>query len=503
MKKLKDYQRTAISQLLQFTNIYLQTPKNETIVFQAPTGSGKTITIARYIQDIAEESDEDLCFLWISIGKGELHRQSQKSVKREIGEAIECSLLEDEFFGSRDVINKNEVVFVNWEKIRVKDRKTNEFKNVLMKDSEKYNFPLILENTRNNNRKIILIIDESHSSSTTERALEIRDEIISPDLTIEMSATPILTGNMNAKVEVDPVDVINEGMIKKEIIINDKISEIIKNEEEEKTSELLVLESAYYKQEELKQRYNELFKNGECKTKITPLTLIQLPNSSYGEQKKESVERFLEAKGITTSNGKLAIWLSDEKVNEEADILNALDSKVEYLIFKMAIDTGWDCPRAQVLLKFREVNSIVFEIQTVGRILRMPEAKHYTDEVLNKAYVYSNIKSITIKKEVYNPNIIKSYASNVKEEYIAPVFDIQSVEKENNTQQIQIDLTNRYTQTIEDIETGNYSIPTPFNFTVAESSVEYNVEKKNNITDNNLNLEKEETTEKNKRQVIT
>lgn len=476
MKKLKDYQRTAINQLLQFTNIYLITPKNETIVFQAPTGSGKTITIARYIQDITEESDEDLCFLWISIGKGDLHRQSQKSVKREIGEAIECSLLEDEFFGTRDIINRNEIVFVNWEKIRAKDRKTNEFKNILMKDSENYNFPLILENTRNNNRKIILIIDESHSSSTTERALEIRDEIIKPDLTIEMSATPILTGNMNAKVEVDPTDVINEGMIKKEIIINDKIAEIIKNEEEEKTSELLVLESAYYKQEELKQRYNELYKNGECKTRITPLTLIQLPNSSYGEQKRESVEKFLEDKGITTANGKLAIWLSDEKVNEEADMLNSLDSKVEYLIFKMAIDTGWDCPRAQVLLKFREVNSIVFEIQTVGRILRMPEAKHYTDEVLNKAYVYSNIQSITIKKEVYNPNIIKSYASNVKEGYKAPEFEIPTSTQEINIpEQIEICLANEYEKVVKDITTGNYHEIKPSVFTVEESTEEYSV----------------------------
>ena len=475
MKRLKDYQRIAINQLLQFTKIYLTTPKNETIVFQAPTGSGKTITIARYIQDIAEESDEDLCFLWISIGKGDLHRQSQKSVKREIGEAIECSLLEDEFFGSRDIINRNEVVFVNWEKIRTKDKKTNEFKNVLMKDSENNNFPLILENTRNNNRKIILIIDESHSSSTTERAIEIRDEIIKPDLTIEMSATPILTGNMNAKVEVDPTDVINEGMIKKEIIINDKIAEIIKNEEE-KTSELLVLESAYYKQEELKQRYNELYKNGECKTKITPLTLIQLPNSSYGEQKRESVEKFLEDKGITTSNGKLAIWLSDEKVNEESDMLNSLDSKVEYLIFKMAIDTGWDCPRAQILLKFREVNSIVFEIQTVGRILRMPEAKHYSDEVLNKAYVFSNIQSITIKKEVYNPNIIKSYSSNVKDGYQAPIFDISTEDVEHNTsRQIEFNLSNEYTKVVEDITTGNYHETKPSIFTLEESTEEYNV----------------------------
>lgn len=417
MKELKNYQLEAINQLMVFTNLYLNTPKNETIVFQSPTGSGKTITMSRYILELTEKSIEDLCFLWISIGKGDLQVQSYKSVKKEIGDSIECSLLEDEFFGSRDIINQNEIVFVNWEKIRTKDRKTNEFKNTLMKDWEQNNFPTILKNTHSN-RKIILIIDESHSSATTERAMEIRDEIISPDLTIEMSATPVFTAeNMNARVVVEPTDVINEGMIKKEIIINDKIAKIIEKEESEKTSERLVLESAYYKEEELKERYKNAFKNNETKELITPLILIQIPNSSYGEAKKEVIEKFLSEKGITTENGKLAVWLSDEKINDSFDTLNTIDSKVEYLIFKMAIDTGWDCPRAQILLKFREVNSIVFEVQTVGRILRMPEAKHYNDEILNRAFVYSNIQSIAIKKEVYNPNIIKSYSSKVKEEY--------------------------------------------------------------------------------------
>ena len=389
MKELKNYQLEAINQLMVFTNLYLNTPKNETIVFQSPTGSGKTITMSRYILELTEKSIEDLCFLWISIGKGDLQVQSYKSVKKEIGDSIECSLLEDEFFGSRDIINQNEIVFVNWEKIRTKDRKTNEFKNTLMKDWEQNNFPTILKNTHSN-RKIILIIDESHSSATTERAMEIRDEIISPDLTIEMSATPVFTAeNMNARVVVEPTDVINEGMIKKEIIINDKIAKIIEKEESEKTSERLVLESAYYKEEELKERYKNAFKNNETKELITPLTLIQIPNSSYGEAKKEVIEKFLSEKGITTENGKLAVWLSDEKINDSFDTLNTIDSKVEYLIFKMAIDTGWDCPRAQILLKFREVNSIVFEVQTVGRILRMPEAKHYNDEILNRAFVYS------------------------------------------------------------------------------------------------------------------
>ncbi len=489
MKRLKDYQRQAIDELKGYTNMYLKTPKNETIVFQAPTGSGKTITIARYIQDIAEEIDDDLCFLWISIGKGELHKQSQKSVKREIGEAIECSLLEEEFFGSRESIDKNEIVFVNWEKIRTKDRKTNEFKNVLMKDQEQNNFPTILENTKNENRKIVLIIDESHSSSTTERALEIRDEIIKPDLTIEMSATPILTNNMNARVVVEPNDVINEGMIKKEIIINDKIAELIAKEDEEKTSELLVLESAYYKQEELKKRYESLYEKDECKTKITPLTLIQLPNSSYGEEKRITVEKFLEEKGITTENGKLAIWLSDEKINEEADTLNNLDSKVEYLIFKMAIDTGWDCPRAQILLKFREVSSITFEIQTVGRILRMPEAKHYSDEEVNKAFVYSNIQSIAIKKEIYNPNIIKSYVSKIKDDYYVPL-DINTNntgnEKSNNIEQVTFDLETEYENKVQEIINSSSNKNDGVSLVADSENVEYKQDTIINEHDNNV-----------------
>ena len=48
MKELKNYQLEAINQLMVFTNLYLNTPKNETIVFQSPTGSGKTITMSRY-----------------------------------------------------------------------------------------------------------------------------------------------------------------------------------------------------------------------------------------------------------------------------------------------------------------------------------------------------------------------------------------------------------------------------------------------------------------------
>ena len=59
------------------------------------------------------------------------------------------------------------------------------------------------------------------------------------------------------------------------------------------------------------------------------------------------------------------------------------------VVMKQAVATGWDCPRAQILVKLRENMDETFEIQTIGRIRRMPEAKHYDNDVLDCCYLYT------------------------------------------------------------------------------------------------------------------
>lgn len=408
MKTLKRYQEKAVEKLTNYAKELLDSKKaKKTIVFQSPTGSGKTFMMSAFIEELIEErQDLDLCFLWISIGSGKLHEQSYRSLKREFGYFPVVHLLEEEFFGHKEAIEKNEVVVVNWDKLNQKDAKTGEWKNSLMKDSEMWNFREVLANTREQ-AKIILIIDESHTNSTGERALELRDKIIKADLTIEMSATPVISENeYDERVKVNAEDVIEEGMIKKEIIINDGL---LKFDDDEASSEEMILKAAYSKRLELAN----LYKASELN--INPMVLIQLPSGDKGEAKLESVQAFLAGFNITTDNGKLAIWLSEEKINLE--LLHRNDNEVEYLIFKQAIGTGWDCPRAQILVRFREVKSLTFNIQTVGRILRMPEGQHYENDVLNKAYVYVNTVTFDIAKEVSNPNIIKSLLSTRKEIY--------------------------------------------------------------------------------------
>lgn len=408
--ELKLFQEKVVNKILKEVKEILEENREGTVVFQSPTGSGKTFTMSNIIQKLALDIDfaeEDFCFVWVSIGKGDLHKQSYKSLLKYFEGSPKVCLLEQDFCGSKRFIDKNEVVVVNWDKINQKDSKNGEWINILMKDKESYNFPEILENTREQGRKIVLIIDESHQSTTTERAIELRDDIIKPTITLEMSATPALN-RYDKLVQVYPQDPIIEGLIKKEIIINQDIDEIC---DEDIDSQELIMESAYQKRLELKKMYADIGIN------INPLVLVQLPNSDEGDIKKEFVEKFLKRKQVSISDGNLAIWLSEEKQNTESPYIIPNDSNVDFLIFKQAIDTGWDCPRSQILVKFRETQSLVFEIQTVGRILRMPDGKHYENDALNKGYVYSNIKSINVKKEDYNPNILKILHSKRSKEY--------------------------------------------------------------------------------------
>lgn len=413
----KKFQLNAIDELLKsVSDLLVKDTNNKVCVFQSPTGSGKTVMVAKFIEEIIKELPEtDLCFLWVSIGKGDLHKQSKKSLERIFNGFPNVNLLEDEFFGSRNYIKQNEVVVVNWEKLYSKyasgDNK-GEWKNKAMREGEGVNLIEVLETTREK-RKVILIIDESHYASDAIRTSELR-QIISADVTLEMSATPKIQPSMQDQakgiakfVYVDPKDVIEEGMIKKELIINENLEKLV---DDEKTSQEIIIEAAFNKRIELKEAYKNAGSN------INPLCLIQLPNAEAGVAKKEVIEAFLANKGITETNGKLAVWLSEEKSNG-LEVISDFESDVEFLLFKQAIDTGWDCPRAHILVKLRDIQSFTFEVQTVGRILRMPEQMHYEDENLNTGFIFTNLQKITVQKEDYNPNIIKHLKSARKSIY--------------------------------------------------------------------------------------
>lgn len=132
---------------------------------------------------------------------------------------------------------------------------------------------------------------------------------------------------------------------------------------------------------------------------INPLLLIQQPNdksetlSSSDKTIAEEMQAYLEQVcNISVANGRLAVWLSKDKSPNLQNITHS-DDITEVLLFKQAIALGWDCPRASVLLIFREMKSMEFTTQTLGRILRMPEQRFYENDILNYSYVYTDLST--------------------------------------------------------------------------------------------------------------
>jgi len=393
MIDLRDYQKEAVKSLKAKVQNVLRSPETGVVIFQAPTGSGKTVMVSEMLKQLVKENHTKYSFVWISVRM--LHEQSKEKLEKyyEDDRLIQCSYFED--LEDRK-IGENEILFINWHSINKKDI------NIYVKENEQdNNLNSIIQNTKEEGREIILIIDESHHTANSEKSRELI-EVIGPKVTIEVSATPNLKENVSEIEKVYLADVKNEEMIKSEISVNPEFLDLKVGSQ---SSDEIVIKQALKKREELVKLYEKE------KANINPLILIQLPdNKGNLLNKKDDVLKILKDKfNITEENGKLAVWLSEEKTDNLANI-EKNDNEVEVLVFKQAIALGWDCPRASILVIFRESKSFTFTIQTIGRIMRMPELEYYSSEDLNKGFVFTNLPSIEITED-YAKDYLTIYES--------------------------------------------------------------------------------------------
>ena len=371
MLELRDYQEEHVDLLRDAIDRLLCLPPPKVCVLRSPTGSGKTVMMAEVIRRLAtcREDGTEIAFIWIAVNK--LHMQSKEKLDAYYREtrSITCSYFED--LTDRQIRNK-EVLFFNWQSINQKD-------NIYIRDNEnEFNLSRVVENTKEAGRRIVLVIDESHHTASGAKSRE-AIATISPDVTVEVSATPNISDPDHVE-HVDLTRVRDAGMIKKIIKVNPGLDAPVAGTNE------WILEAALEKQKELRAAYRE------AGSPINPLVLVQIPNKDGTDLMKDEIIRLAAARGITSDNGRLAVYLSGDRRN--LDGVADPDSGVDVLIFKQAIAIGWDCPRASILALFREWGSYDFSIQTVGRIMRMPEARHYGSGLLDNAYVYTNIEKM-------------------------------------------------------------------------------------------------------------
>ena len=401
------YQKVAIEDLSKLIIKLLNVDElRQKIVFKAPTGSGKTYMTAMAMETVADTLLNDprnvydsVAYVWIAPNR--LHSQAYESLQKLFEETR--SLHPIMYDGITDAkLHHGDVLCLNWGSIHSED-------NIMVRETESgHSLWEIIENTKRAHTAIVAIIDEEHLhwERTADRAAVVLNRL-KPIVEVRVSATPKTQSSYT--VTIPRKDVVAAQMIKEGIVINPDIKE-----KESVEVEDYLIDEALAKRNLLAECYAEMGKN------INPLLLIQLPNdgatvSAEDKTMRDQVTTYLKEKyEISVESGELAIWLSDKSDKKNLDGIENPDNHVKVLLFKEAIAKGWDCPRASVLLIFRKLQDNNFAIQTLGRILRMPEQKYYFNPLLNKGYVYTNIASNRIAvtgetEDYWKLNLITAY----------------------------------------------------------------------------------------------
>ena len=375
--KLKQFQIETVNKLLDATSI----GNKKEILLTAPTGSGKTVILLSYIEEFFKEDDKVL-FVWLTPGKGELEEQSMDKMRKFLPtyntETIQDVLLQG--------FEEKSTSFINWETITKKG-------NNALKEAERKNLYERIKEVQNKGYRFIVIVDEEHLNKTIKAESII--EYMNPEYIIRVSATTKRNDEAE-NIIVDELDVINSGLITKALYINENVSntDVLTNEHE------YLISLALEKRKQIREEY---IKN---KIQVNPMIIIQVPSKS--EALISQIETILAEKNYSYDRNNLAIWLSERKENIEEITDN--ESEQAVLIMKQAISTGWDCPRAKILVKLRDNMSEDFETQTIGRIRRMPQGHHYENNLLDNCYLYTLDEKYeeTVKQE------LGRNASNVK-----------------------------------------------------------------------------------------
>ena len=462
MKQLK-YQEKAVGQLVENTvNLLGLNGNRRQVVLKAPTGAGKTVMASEMLATLTEElqSRSDLpfrqvAFIWIAPNK--LHQQSYFKMKNFFTETkLLKPVMFDELDQSDGIIHQGEVLFVNWESINSKN-------NLIVRDNEQgLSLYDIARKTREENIPIIVVIDEEHLfwTKTADKSKAVLEKI-NAKVEIRISATPKTKAEY--LVNIDRQEVIREEMIKEGVLLNPDVTSGYAND-------IALNEHLINKALEKRQQIADAYKKEGVN--INPLLLIQLPNDTTDAMTAddtkimEQVVQYLDVmQGINTDNHRLAVWLSKQKTNLEDIERN--DNLTEVLLFKQAIALGWDCPRAAVLLIFRKLTSDTFTVQTVGRILRMPEQRFYRNPLLNKGYVYTDISKDKIQIVADDMDYLhKAVLQAVRRNNLDNVqlVSYYEVRRSADRNRLGPDFRKVLTKTFEDMWTTITPLPIPFLF---------------------------------------
>ena len=225
----------------------------------------------------------------------------------------------------------------------------------------------------------LIILDEGHKAYSEGAQDTLRG--FNPCLIVELSATP--AAGSNILVDITGRELHHEEMIKLDLHVVNKASPDWKD----------TLLAGVNRRNVLEEKAKEYGANTGIN--IRPICLIQVERTGkdqqggrwiHSEQVREHLTKIM---GIPADQ--VAVKTSEKDELKEVDDVGGLlgrDCKVRYIITKQALQEGWDCSFAYVLVILTNPSSQNALTQLVGRILRQPYAHKTQVRELDESYVF-------------------------------------------------------------------------------------------------------------------
>lgn len=362
------------------------TAYNGCALLEAPTGSGKTL-MAGLIAETFSQPDHlhnaRIVWFWFTPFAG-LVEQAKAAIKENfVGLRVRDLVTERVTSTARS----GDVYVATWASVAAAKKDSR-----IVRTSGDMSLALddYIHALRDEGFRVGVVVDEAHHGFTkATEAVRFYREVMKPDFTLLITATPddqdvarfkTAAGIADLhRIRVSRKSAVDAGLIKDGI---KSIAYIAPDDQKELLDfGLTAINDAWQMHAAIKTSLKSVG------VELTPLMLVQVGNSDKAVTEAKTK---LLAAGVPED--KIA-WYTSEDPNDDLLVV-AKDESKEVLIFKVAVALGFDAPRAFTLVSMRGAKDTDFGIQVVGRILRVhhrlqPKALDKTlPELLRYGYVF-------------------------------------------------------------------------------------------------------------------